>query len=134
MAVTEKNTHKDKYNRLFPHKVSTNSFLTLYVLHTLQKQNKMYGKEISDYIYDRFKGSWKPSHGMLYPILRKLEDDGLVKGYWEDGQSSKRFRRFYEITNVGKEAFDEHVESVVPQLTESEIIINTMKQDFKIAD
>ncbi|MCX7610327.1 MAG: PadR family transcriptional regulator [Ignavibacterium sp.] len=122
--------HKDKYNRLFPHKISTNTFLTIYILNTLKKHNRMYGKEISDYILQRFNGNWKPSHGMLYPILRNLEKKGLIKGYWEDSTDSKRFRRFYEITEKGLQAYDDYVKDIQPQIQESEKIISTLKKDI----
>ena len=128
--MSQTTQHKDKYNRLFPSKVSTNNFLTLYILFILQNSTRMYGKEISDFIYKRFQGSWKPSHGMLYPILRELEEKGLVIGYWEDNDNQKRVRRFYEITDEGKNAFHDYVETVRPQIEESENIIRQIKHDF----
>ena len=39
--------------------------------------------------------------GTLYPHLHRLEEDGLIEGYWEQ-QSGNRERRVYEITNKGR--------------------------------
>ena len=42
------------------------------------------------------------SDGMLYPVLHRLEKDGLIKSNWTmDGGT--RPRKYYEITESGKE-------------------------------
>jgi PadR family transcriptional regulator, regulatory protein PadR len=38
--------------------------------------------------------------GTLYPLLHKLEDDGLVRSSWET--STGRERKWYELTAAGK--------------------------------
>lgn len=38
--------------------------------------------------------------GTLYPLLHKLEDDGLVKSSWDT--STGRERKWYELTAAGK--------------------------------
>jgi DNA-binding PadR family transcriptional regulator len=38
--------------------------------------------------------------GTLYPILRRLEDQGLVASTWDTGGS--RPRKYYRITNEGE--------------------------------
>ena len=42
--------------------------------------------------------------GSLYPILHKLEQAYLIKGTWEK-QGPKRQRKYYELTEKGKEYF-----------------------------
>jgi DNA-binding PadR family transcriptional regulator len=43
--------------------------------------------------------------GTVYPILRRLEDAGFLRGKWENvaeaHRSSRPQRRFYEITETG---------------------------------
>ncbi len=46
------------------------------------------------------------NHGTLYPILHKLEKDGLIKGVW-DTKSQARKRKNYELTPKGKK----HIQS-----------------------
>ena len=38
--------------------------------------------------------------GTLYPLLHRLEDDGLVKSSWDD--STGRQRKWYELTAAGR--------------------------------
>jgi DNA-binding PadR family transcriptional regulator len=38
--------------------------------------------------------------GTLYPLLHRLEDDGLVKSSWDD--STGRDRKWYELTAAGR--------------------------------
>lgn len=104
-----KEEYKGKYNRLFPSKISTTSFLTIYILHLFGEKKYFYGKELIDQVEKRFEGRWKPSHGIVYPMLRKLEDAGLLSGAWEE-ESDKKTRRLYNITEEGRKVFKEEVE------------------------
>lgn len=97
--------YSGSYNRLFPMKVSTNTFITIYILFLLKNKGDLYGKEIINKIEDRFKGKWKPSHGLVYPILRELETEGLVTGHWE-GEENKKTIRVYSITDLGRRVFE----------------------------
>lgn len=45
--------------------------------------------------------------GMLYPVLRRLEKQGLLKSRWRVGESGKR-RRYYTIKKSGREALAEY--------------------------
>jgi DNA-binding PadR family transcriptional regulator len=45
--------------------------------------------------------------GMLYPVLRRLEGQGLVKSEWRTAEAGKR-RRYYWIEEPGKTALREH--------------------------
>jgi DNA-binding PadR family transcriptional regulator len=62
-----------------------------------------YGFEIMD-------ASGLPS-GTVYPILRRLEDAGLLSAKWEaiaDARDEQRPpRRYYQITGAGRQAFRE---------------------------
>jgi PadR family transcriptional regulator, regulatory protein PadR len=124
-------TYEGSYNKLFPKKMSTNSFLTIYTLHVLAHRNeKMYGKEIIDKIEERFNSAFKPSHGLMYPILRKLEEQGLVKAHWEGNDPSKKTKRFYQITTKGRLALQEEVEEFKPVVYETFMMINGVMKDL----
>jgi DNA-binding PadR family transcriptional regulator len=41
------------------------------------------------------------NHGTLYPILHKLEQEGLIKGAWSHGAPPRR-RKSYELTAKGR--------------------------------
>jgi PadR family transcriptional regulator AphA len=48
---------------------------------------------------------WAASYGQIYPELRRLERDGLIKG--ENAARGGRDRRVYELTPAGREALVE---------------------------
>jgi DNA-binding PadR family transcriptional regulator len=49
--------------------------------------------------------------GTVYPILRRLEDAGLLRSRWEPVERARQEqrppRRYYEITGAGAEALQE---------------------------
>ena len=45
----------------------------------------------------------KYSDGMLYPVLHRLEKEGLIQSNWTMEGDTKP-RKYYEITDQGKEA------------------------------
>lgn len=70
------------------------------ILATLFKQKK-HGYQIALEIEEKSDGLFKFNHGTLYPILHKLEKEGLIRGNWKD-EGSKRQRKYYTITAKGK--------------------------------
>lgn len=89
---------KTERNRQFPSKISTTSFVKLYILHLL-KEKSYYGNEIIEEIKTRLDNKWEPSPGMVYPLLRELEEEGYVTGWWEE--PDKRSIRRYRLTENG---------------------------------
>ena len=70
------------------------------------KQGNSYGYLIIKKIKDLSGGKMEYSDGMLYPVLHRLEKEGLIQSKWTmNGQS--RPRKYYEITALGKEALVE---------------------------
>lgn len=66
------------------------------------KQGNSYGYLIIKKIKELSKGKMKYSDGMLYPVLHRLEKDGLIVSNWSIHDDS-RPRKYYEITEAGKE-------------------------------
>lgn len=85
----------DKYMRQFKKGV-----LELVVLRVLKGQS-MYGYEIVGDINTRYPGLGI-REGTLYPILYRLEDDGLVAAVWEENKSARGVpKKYYVITEEG---------------------------------
>ncbi len=61
---------------------------------------KRHGYQIALEIEEKSKGEFKFNHGTLYPILHKLEKDGLIKGTWRQ-EGPKRKRKYYSMTAKG---------------------------------
>ncbi|NOJ29028.1 MAG: PadR family transcriptional regulator [Nitrososphaeraceae archaeon] len=64
-----------------------------YIL-SLLKEQPMTGKEIIDKAIFQSEGKWKPSPGLIYPMLGRLLEEGLITEM-ENGR--------YKITNKGLE-------------------------------
>lgn len=93
---------KMKRQRQFPSTISTTSFVKLYILHLLNDKSH-YGNEIKDEISRRLDGKWSPSPGMIYPLLREMEEKCYIRGWWDE--PSKRSIRRYKITDEGIEHY-----------------------------
>jgi DNA-binding PadR family transcriptional regulator len=67
-------------------------FSRYYILELLKKKPHT-GKEIIDHATEESDGKWKPSPGLIYPLLGRLLDEGLI----EETNDGK-----YQITKKGK--------------------------------
>ena len=70
------------------------------ILKLLEENGKMYGYEITRKVEDLTEGKVKLTFGALYPILHKLEADGVV--VTETEMVSNRGRVYYMLTESGK--------------------------------
>jgi PadR family transcriptional regulator, regulatory protein PadR len=59
----------------------------------------MYGYEITQEVKERTDGSITLTFGALYPVLHKLEQDGLL--LTESEAVDGRLRKYYSLTNEG---------------------------------
>jgi DNA-binding PadR family transcriptional regulator len=60
----------------------------------LLKEKTYTGKEIIDYAVEQSNGIWKPSPGLIYPLLGRLLDENLI-------QETKNGK--YQLTKQGEE-------------------------------
>lgn len=60
-----------------------------------------HGYQLALEIESRSRGFFSFNHGTLYPILHKLEKEGLIKGAWKH-EGPKRKRKIYTLTAHGK--------------------------------
>lgn len=77
------------------------------VLKLLAENSEMYGYEINQRVKKLSSGEIELTYGALYPILYKLEKDGLLvtKSEIVDG----RVRKYYSLTPSGNETAKEKV-------------------------
>ena len=85
-------------NRQFSAKVSITSLMKMFILHLLSKGN-LYGNQIIEQIKMKLHNKWEPSPGMIYPLLRDLENSGFVKSWWQE--PDKKSVRYYKLTEEG---------------------------------
>ena len=76
--------------------------LEILVLQLLLKE-KMYGYQMILCMKEKSQGMFEMKEGTLYPILYRLEDDGLVESQWSVPQNKEISRKYYCLTEKGKE-------------------------------
>lgn len=64
-------------------------------------RGETYGYEILRQVLVLSAGKLKWSEGMLYPVLHRLEREGLVRARWVTADSGRR-RKYYRLTASGK--------------------------------
>jgi len=86
----------DKYERQMKKGV-----LDMLVLKLLESEPR-YGYQIIQELKDKSGDVFSLKDGTLYPILYRLEDDGLVVSRWSEAVGKQVPRKYYEITQVGR--------------------------------
>lgn len=92
-------------------------FSRYFILEALKKKPST-GKEIIDVAIAQSEGKWKPSPGLIYPLLGRLLDEGLV----EETKDGK-----YQITKKGRIVSDD-LESL------DKIVKNQLDVIFRMGD
>lgn len=70
------------------------------------RRGDSYGYALLGEVRKMSDGELNWSDGMLYPVLRRLERDGLVKSRWGRSDEGRR-RRYYRLTSRGRAAAEE---------------------------
>lgn len=81
--------------------LTNTSRLLLGMLHLMGEKT---GYEIKAMVDDSTEFFWPASYGRIYPELRRLEEEGLVRG--RDEPQGGRPRKLYALTDAGREAFE----------------------------
>jgi PadR family transcriptional regulator PadR len=87
--------------------------LPLLVLHLIA-QGPSYGNQLMERIAGMTEGVLSVNPNTMYPLLRRLEKQGLIEGQWEHPE--RRTRRFYSITKAGRGEYRRLVSEVRPFL------------------
>lgn len=75
------------------------------VLKVLNDNSKMYGYQLIKEVKRRTDEKISINESALYPLLHKLQEDGLVS--MKEQNSSNRIRKYYKLTKKGKTASEE---------------------------
>ena len=70
------------------------------VMRLLKDHGRMYGYRITQLVKEITKGELQITEGALYPLLHRLEEQGIVETEMED--IGNRKRKYYTLTKVGK--------------------------------
>jgi DNA-binding PadR family transcriptional regulator len=67
-----------------------------------------YGYAIIQEVAKRSGGRIAWTEGMLYPVLHRLEREGLIESRWDEGEGRKR--KYYRLKREGRAALREERE------------------------
>ena len=70
------------------------------ILKLLSENKELYGYEMTQKVEEQSNGGIKLTFGALYPVLHKLEAEGILKTRKQ--QLGKRTRIYYTLTQLGK--------------------------------
>jgi PadR family transcriptional regulator PadR len=83
------------------------------VLHLIERE-PAYGNRLIEEIEAITDGVITVNPNTIYPLLRDLEERGLIEGQWE--HPDRRTRRFYSITSAGRKEYRRLVAELEPFL------------------
>ena len=89
------------------------------VLKVLEENGRMYGYEITRKVEEITSGKIILTYGALYPVLHKLEDEGVL--VTESENYNNRIRIYYELTPQGRSV-------VTEKLNEMNDFIETLRR------
>ncbi|WP_040679548.1 PadR family transcriptional regulator [Niabella aurantiaca] len=70
------------------------------LLKLLRENGRMYGYEITQKVKELTAGELKITEGALYPLLHRLEAEGILEVEMEN--MGNRVRKYYTLTTSGK--------------------------------
>jgi DNA-binding PadR family transcriptional regulator len=101
--------------------------LPLLVLH-FTAQEPCYGNQLIERIAELTTGALTVNPNTMYPLLRQLEARGFVHGEWEHPE--RRSRRFYRITDAGREECSRLRGEVGPRLERIARSIHAIREEL----
>jgi DNA-binding PadR family transcriptional regulator len=99
--------------------------LPLLVLHLLA-DGPSYGNALMERVEQLSRGLIAVNPNTMYPLLRRLETDGLIAGEWEHPE--RRSRRFYRLTPDGQVERDRLATTVGPRLDAAAAALEDIKR------
>ncbi|HXF01121.1 MAG TPA: PadR family transcriptional regulator [Solirubrobacterales bacterium] len=98
---------------VFGGEIRRRDLFPLLVLHLISRE-PAYGNRLIEAIEELTNGVISVNPNTIYPLLRDLEERGLIDGQWE--HPNRRTRRFYSITPEGRKEYQRLVAELEPFL------------------
>jgi len=71
------------------------------IILSLLYQTDLYGYDLSKEVKKKSQDSFEIKEGTLYLAFKRLESNGYVTSYWQEGSTAAR-RKYYHLTNSGR--------------------------------
>jgi len=92
------------------------------VLRVLEDNGRMYGYEITRKVEELTGGKIKLTYGALYPVLHKLESEGVL--VTESENYNNRIRIYYSLTEKGHSVIAEKIREMKEFIESLQGIVN----------
>jgi PadR family transcriptional regulator, regulatory protein PadR len=92
------------------------------VLKVLEENGRMYGYEITRKVEEVTDGKIKLTYGALYPVLHKLESEGVL--VTESENFNNRIRIYYSLTEKGHSVVAEKIKEMKEFIESLQNIVN----------
>jgi len=92
------------------------------VLKVLEENGRMYGYDITRKVEELTEGKIKLTYGALYPVLHKLESEGVL--VTESENFNNRIRIYYRLTDKGHSVVAEKIKEMKEFIESLQSIIN----------
>ena len=96
--------------------------LKIIVLKVLEENGRMYGYDITRKVEELTEGKIKLTYGALYPVLHKLESEGVL--VTESENFNNRIRIYYSLTDKGHSVVAEKIKEMKEFIESLQGIIN----------
>ena len=88
-------------------------------------EGESYGYAIIKRVGELSGGELQWTDGMLYPLLHRLERNGLVEAFWKLSETGRQ-RKYYRLTRAGGEQLDR-------QRRQWQVVDRTMRGVWRVA-
>ncbi len=78
------------------------------IILSILDKNESYGYEIMQKVKEMSNNQIEWKEGSLYPVLHKLEKNGLIKSLWKMAENG-RHRKYYAINKKGRKELREEI-------------------------
>jgi len=92
------------------------------LLRLLKDNGRMYGYQMTQMVKEITKGELSITEGALYPLLHKLEEQGIVET--ETEMNGNRMRKYYSLTKAGKKQTTIAMDEMKAFMQSLEFIVN----------
>jgi PadR family transcriptional regulator PadR len=112
---------------VFGGEIRRRDIVPLLVLHLIERE-PAYGNRLIEEIENITEGVISVNPNTIYPLLRELEDHGMIKGEWE--HPDRRTRRYYAITPAGRREYERLVDELEPFLDSVIRAVSLIKREI----
>lgn len=92
------------------------------LLRLLKDNGRMYGYQMTQMVKEITKGELNITEGALYPLLHKMEEQGIVET--ETEINGNRMRKYYSLTKAGKKQTAVAMDEMKAFMQSLEFIVN----------